>query len=173
MAKRRSSNRLAETPPSGGVDGVDADRPGRGGRRPGAGRPAGARAASRAEATIQARVRFEELAAIERAATAESVSISRFLRVAAIARATRKNPVQTPLKNRAEFAAVIAALLPLQAGVFSVVDSITQGRIREIMNRDDPLSKSLTNTLQEIDAALEKLHALLAPISVPESARGR
>ncbi len=173
MTKRRSSDRFAETTPSGGVDGVDAGRPGRGGRRPGAGRPAGARAASRAEATVQARVRLEELAAIERAATAEGVSISRFVRLAAIARATRKNPVQIPSKNRAEFAAVIAALLPLQAGVFSIVDSITQGRIREVMNRNDPLSKSLTNTLQEIDVALEKLHALLEPISVPESGKDR
>ncbi len=173
MAKRRSSDRLTDTPPSGGEDGSAPVRPGRGGRRRGAGRPAGVRAASRAEATIQARLRREELDLIERAAKAEGVSLSRFVRLAAIARATRKNPVQIPSKNRAEFAAVIAALLPLQAGVFSIVDSITQGRIREVMNRNDPLSKSLTNTLQEIDAALEKLHALLEPISVPESSKDR
>lgn len=173
MAKRRSSNRLADPSLPGDEVGVEPVRPGRGGRRPGAGRPAGARAASRAEATVQARVRLEELAAIERAATAEGVSISRFVRLAAISRTMRKNSLQIPSKNRAEFAAVIAALLPLQAGVFSVVDSITQGRIREVINRNDPLSKSLTNTLQEIDAVLEKLHALLEPISVPESGKDR
>jgi hypothetical protein len=173
MAKRRSSDRLVEPPFSGGEDGETPVRPGRGGRRPGAGRPAGVRAASRAEAAVQARVRGEELQLIERAAKGEGVSLSRFLRVAAIARATRKNPVQIPSKNRAEFAAVIAALLPLQAGVFSVVDAITQGRIREVINRNDPLSKSLTDTLREIDATLEKLHALLAPISVPESGKDR
>lgn len=173
MAKRRSSDRLADSPPSSGEGGEAPSRPGRGGRRPGAGRPAGARAESRAEATVQARVRREELELFERAAKAEGLSVSRFVRLAAVARATRKNPVQIPLKNRAEFAAVVAALLPLQAGVFSIVDSITQGRIREVINRNDPLSKSLTNTLQEIDAALEKLHGLLEPISVPESSKDR
>jgi hypothetical protein len=173
MAKRRSSNRLAESPPSGDEEGAVPVRPGRGGRRAGAGRPAGVRAASRADASLQTRIRHDELEAIERAAKGEGVSLSRFVRVAAVARATRKNPVQIPSKNRAEFAAVIAALLPLQAGVFSIVDAITQVRIREVMNRNDPLSKSLTNTLQEIDAALEKLHALLEPISVPESGKDR
>lgn len=173
MAKRRSSKRLADSPPPGGENGVDAVRPGRGGRRPGAGRPFGVRAASRAEATVQARVRHEELELFERAAKAEGLSVSRFVRLAAVARATRKNPVQIPSKNRAEFAAIVAALLPLQAGVFSIVDSITQFRIREVMNRDDPLSKSLTNTLKEIDAVLAQLHGLLEPISVPESGRDR
>lgn len=159
----------ADAPSAAVEESFVAPRPGRGGRRPGAGRPLGSRSGSTADAVVRARIGQAELEQLERAAKAEGVSLSKYVRIAALAYATGKTRFELTPQNRTDFAAAVAALLPLRAGIFGTLDLLQRLKIREALIVGADPSKSLADSLKNLDQILELFHQLLAPISVPKS----
>jgi hypothetical protein len=118
---------------------------------------------------VQARIGKAELELLERAAKSEGVSLSKYVRVAALARATDKIRFELTPQNRTDFAAAVAALLPLRAGIFGTLDLLQRLKAREALIGDADPSKSLSDSLKNLDQILDLFHQLLAPISVPKS----
>lgn len=165
----RRKGKPADAPSAAVEEAFVTLRPGRGGRRPGAGRPPGSRSRSTADAVVRARIGKAELEQLERAAKSEGISLSKYVRVAALAYATDKIRFELTPQNRTDFAAAVAALLPLRAGIFGTLDLLQRLKVREALIANADPSKSLADSLKNLDQILELFHQLLAPISVPKS----
>jgi hypothetical protein len=165
---------LAPAAPSdvAGLPPAEAPRPGRGGRRLGAGRPRGRRRVARiAEAPILVRFYPEDFARVSDAAATAGMPLARFVRTSVLARISNENLAVFSVRDRTALAAAISLLLPLRAAMFDVRDLYFRPDRYSVGADDAEFADKIAQILVEIDAQIAVIQRILAPISARVAAK--